>query len=71
MYKNIIVYKYLSLVIIILSFVYVIYLSYISVFNIFVGADVKINEQGKLEVTNVIDYTDEYYSGVKKEAMFS
>lgn len=66
MYKNIIVYKYLSLVIIILSFVYVIYLSYISVFNIFVGADVKINEQGKLEVTNVIDYTDEYYSGVKK-----
>ena len=35
-------------------------------FNIFVGADVKINEQGKLEVTNVLDYTDEYYSCVKK-----
>lgn len=66
MHRNNNFYKYLSLAFIILSFVYVIYLSYISVFNIFVGADVKINEQGKLEVTKVVDYTDEYYSGVKK-----
>ncbi|MDO3660642.1 histidine kinase [Bacillus sp. C28GYM-DRY-1] len=66
MQRNINVFKYLSLALIILSFIYVIYLSYISVFNIFVGADVKINEQGKLEVTNVVNYTDEYYSGVKK-----
>ncbi|MED4857109.1 histidine kinase [Bacillus atrophaeus] len=66
MYRNNNFYKLLSLVFIILSFVYVIYLTYISVFNIFVGADVKINEQGKLEVTKVVDYTDEYYSGVKK-----
>lgn len=48
MHRNNNFYKYLSLAFIILSFVYVIYLSYISVFNIFVGADVKINEQGKL-----------------------
>ncbi len=66
MYRYINVYKYLSLVFIILSFIYVIYLSYSFAFNIFVGADVKINEQGKLEVTNVLDYTDEYYSCVKK-----
>ncbi|MGM0950273.1 MAG: histidine kinase [Bacillota bacterium] len=66
MQRNINFFKYLSLAFIILSFIYVIYLSYISVFNIFVGADVKINEQGKLEVTNVVDYTDEYYTGVKK-----
>lgn len=66
MHRNNNFYKYLSLAFIILSFVYVVYLSYISVFNIFVGADVKINEQGKLEVTKVVDYTDEYYSGVKK-----
>lgn len=71
MHRNNNFYKYLSLAFIILSFVYVIYLSYISVFNIFVGADVKINEQGKLEVTKVVDYTDEYYSGVKRVTSFS
>ncbi|PCK20233.1 histidine kinase [Bacillus pumilus] len=59
-------YSKLTVILIILSFIYVIYISYINVFNIFVGAVVKTNSHGQLEVMDVDNFTDSYLAGVRK-----
>lgn len=59
-------YSKLTVILVILSFIYVIYISYINVFNIFVGAAVKENSQGQLEVVDVDNFTDSYLAGVRK-----
>ncbi|AZV53549.1 MULTISPECIES: ATP-binding protein [Bacillus] len=59
-------YSKLTVILVILSFIYVIYISYINVFNIFVGAAVKVNSHGQLEVVDVDNFTDSYLAGVRK-----
>lgn len=59
-------YSKLTVILVILSFIYVIYISYINVFNIFVGAAVKENSHGQLEVVDVDNFTDSYLAGVRK-----
>ncbi|AKL86141.1 ComP [Bacillus atrophaeus UCMB-5137] len=59
-------YNKISILLVLMSLVYVIYLTYISNNNLLVGASVSKNKKSDVVITNVEDYTMAYYSGIQK-----
>lgn len=59
-------YNKISVVLILFTLVYVIYLTYISTNNLLVGATISENKQGEIKIKDVEDFTMAYYAGVQK-----